>query len=142
MKTINFIDARDDRFKYDDKQAQNASLDKLQLIMECSLLVNPQFDFTSTHILMTIKSNNNRVLDYSVLLTYKIDGWGNFVSNASSEEIKATPEVRRMIEISVGFVRGALYIREKGTPVENFNLPIIDIDGLIKRTVIIRPEKK
>ena len=142
MKTINFIDARDDRFKYDDKQAQNASLDKLQLIMECSLLVNPQFDFTSTHILMTIKSNNNRVLDYSVLLTYKIDGWGNFVSNASSEEIKATPEVRRMIEISVGFVRGALYIREKGTTVENFNLPIIDIDGLIKRTVIIRPEKK
>lgn len=141
MKSIYFVNARDDRFKYDAKHAQNASLDKLQLIMECKLLVNPKFDFISTYIIMAIKSNSNRVLDYAVLLTYKIDGWGKFASLASPEEIKETPEVRRLIELSVGFVRGALYTKEKGTPVENYNLPIIDIDGLVKRTVVIHPDK-
>lgn len=142
MKAIYFVNARDDRFKYDAEHAKNASLDKLQLIMECKLLVNPNFDFISTYIIMAIKSNNNRVLDYAVLLTYRIDGWGKFASQAGLEKIKETPEVRRMIELSVGFVRGALYTKEKGTPVENYNLPIIDIDGLVNRIDVIRSDGK
>lgn len=141
MKAINFVNARNERFRYDTKNVRNASLNNLQLVMECKLLANPDFDLTSIYIILSINSKGNRILDYSVLLTYKIDGWGNFISKATTEDIKNTSEVRKMIEISTGFIRGALYAKEKNTPVENYNMPIIDIESLIKRTEIILPDK-
>lgn len=141
MKEIAFINARNDSFHYNAKYATEAYLMDSQLVIKCRLLVNPDYDFTSTHLTISINNNGNDILNYSVLVTYKIDGWGQFIAKINDKDILGTPEVRQMVNMSVGFVRGALYMCEKGTPVENINLPIVNIDDIVKTVKVIWPAK-
>ena len=132
-KTI-FINAIESPFTYNrtvDIQSNEIKKD-LSLGVRSELFYAKGLDIVQVKFYLIIKSKEDQVLSYDVTLAFKIDGWGQKVESLSPEEVAKEEEVKYMLDIAVGFMRGALYVYEKNTPIQGLNLPILSLDELLK----------
>lgn len=76
------------------------------------------------------------------MLTFRVDGWRELVSGLKEEDLLQEDSVKLMLEITVGFMRGSLFIQEKNTPLEGWNLPILPIQNLLSKIHVIKASPK
>ena len=134
MEKIIFINAIESPFTYNrtvDIQSNEIKKD-LSLGVRSELFYAKGLDIVQVKFYLIIKSKEDQVLSYDVTLAFKIDGWGQKVESLSPEEVAKEEEVKYMLDIAVGFMRGALYVYEKNTPIQGLNLPILSLDELHK----------
>lgn len=134
MEKIIFINATESPFTYNrtvDIQSNEIKKD-LSLGVRSELFYAKGLDIVQVKFYLIIKSKEDQVLSYDVTLAFKIDGWGKKVESLSPEEVAKEEEVKYMLDIAVGFMRGALYVYEKNTPIQGLNLPILSLDELLK----------
>lgn len=139
MEKIIFINAIESPFTYNrtvDIQSNEIKKD-LSLGVRSELFYAKGLDIVQVKFYLIIKSKEDQVLSYDVTLAFKIDGWGQKVESLSPEEVAKEEEVKYMLDIAVGFMRGALYVYEKNTPIQGLNLPILSLDELLKNIRII-----
>lgn len=146
MNNIIFIGAVDGSLNYNrtiDYKSENFKKD-IQIGVRAELLLDVNTDMVGLRFYLRIKSNNDEVniLDYHVTLTFKVKNWQKDFTNLSKEELLEKDEVKKMLEITIGFMRGSLFVQEKNTPLEGLNLPIIIVDELLPLIQIITPSSK
>lgn len=146
MNNIIFIGAVDGSLNYNrtiDYKSENFKKD-IQIGVRAELLLDVNTDMVGLRFYLRIKSKNNKVniLDYHVTLTFKVENWQKDFTNLSKEELLEKDEVKKMLEITIGFMRGSLFVQEKNTPLEGLNLPIIIVDELLPLIQIITPSSK
>ena len=146
MNNIIFIGAVEGSLNYNrtiDYKSENFKKD-IQIGVRAELLLDVNTDMVRLRFYLRIKSKNNKVniLDYHVTLTFKVENWQKDFTNLSKEELLEKDEVKKMLEITIGFMRGSLFVQEKNTPLEGLNLPIIIVDELLPLIQIITPSSK
>ncbi|MBR5568330.1 MAG: hypothetical protein IKW27_06270 [Bacteroidales bacterium] len=134
MDKIIFINAIESPFTYNrtiDIQSTEIKKD-LSLGVRSELFYAKGLDIVQVKFYLIIKSKEDQVLSYDVTLAFKIDSWGQKVESLTPQEVAKEEEVKYMLDIAVGFMRGALYVYEKNTPIQGLNLPILSLDELLK----------
>ena len=84
-------------------------------------------------LLLEIEKGNELAMDtllnrYFSLVKYRVREY--YLSGGEEEDLLQEDTVKLMLEITVGFMRGSLFIQEKNTPLEGWNLPILPIQNL------------
>lgn len=134
MENIIFLGAVESPFNY------NRSIDyqskEIRRGIEMGVRTELLFGSTDTNIVgirffLLMKHKEEIILNYNVTLTFGIEGWKDKVGKLNKEELLHTKEIEQMVEITVGFMRGSLFVQEKNTPLENMNLPILSISSLL-----------
>lgn len=146
MNDIIFIGAVDGSLNYNrtiDYKSENFKKD-LQIGVRAELLRGIETDMVGVRFYLRIKSKKKdiNILDYHVTLTFKVENWQKDFARLADNELREKDEVKRMLEITVGFIRGALFVQEKNTPLEGLNLPILIISDLLPLIQIITPSYK
>ena len=146
MNNIIFIGAVEGSLNYNrtiDYKSENFKKD-IQIGVRAELLLDVNTDMVGLRFYLRIKSKNNEVniLDYHVTLTFKVENWQKDFTNLSKEKLLEKDEVKKMLEIAIGVMRGSLFVQEKNTPLEGLNLPIIIVDELLPLIQIITPSSK
>lgn len=146
MNNIIFIGAVEGSLIYNrtiDYKSVNFKKD-IQIGVRTELLRDVDTDMVGVRFYIRIKSKDNKVniLDYHVTLTFKVDNWQKDFTNLPDKELREKDEVKKMLEITIGFMRGSLFVQEKNTLLEGLNLPIIIVDELLPLIQIITPSSK
>ena len=146
MNNIIFIGAVEGSLNYNrtiDYKSVNFKKDT-QIGVRTELLLDVDTDMVGVRFYIRIKSKDNKVniLDYHVTLTFKVDNWLKDFTNFPDKELREKVEVKKMLEITIGFMRGSLFVQEKNTLLEGLNLPIIIVDELLPLIQIITPSSK
>lgn len=146
MNNIIFIGAVEGPLNYNrtiDYKSVNFKKDT-QIGVRTELLLDVDTDMVGVRFYIRIKSKDNKVniLDYHVTLTFKVDNWQKDFTNLPDKELREKDEVKKMLEITIGFMRGSLFVQEKNTLLEGLNLPIIIVDELLPLIQIITPSSK
>lgn len=71
------------------------------------------------------------VMSYDISLGYIIKDWSTSISNKSAEDIRKHGALSAMVDILLGFFRGALAVQAKGSELENAFFPFIRTDEFI-----------
>ena len=85
---------------------------------------------------MDMKYKGEDALRYSVIVTYFVEGWTADMHKASEDSIKDKEEVRKMLDVTVGFLRGSMFVHTKNSPLDGLTVPIISMDELQKKLKI------
>lgn len=146
MNGIIFIGAVEGSLNYNrtiDYKSESFKKD-IQIGVRAELLLDVNTDMVGLRFYLRIKSKNNEIsiLDYHVTLTFKVENWQKDFTSLSKEKLLKKDEVKKMLEITIGFMRGSLFVQEKNTPLEGLNLPIIIVDELLPLIQIITPSSK
>jgi hypothetical protein len=140
MANIIFINATESPFNY------NRTLDiksdairkNLSLGIRSELLYAKGVDLVEMRLYLIMKYEKEQVFSYNVGLTFTIAGWKEKLSSgATNVDIQNSEEVSKMLDITVGFIRGSLFVQEKSTPFEGMNLPILSIPDMISTIQLI-----
>ena len=146
MNNIIFIGAVEGSLNYNrtiDYKSVNFKND-IQIGVRTELLRDVDTDMVGVRFYIRIKSKDNKVniLVYHVTLTFKVENWQKDFTNLPDKELREKDEVKKMLEITIGFMRGSLFVQEKNTLLEGLNLPIIIVDELLPLKQIITPSSK
>ena len=68
---------------------------------------------------------------------YEVKEWRKLLEGKTPEYIKKMEEVEKLLEITIGYVRGSLSVQTKNTPVENLYLPILPIKDVQNNLVLV-----
>ena len=68
---------------------------------------------------------------------YEVKEWRKLLEEKTPEYIKKMEEVEKLLEITIGYVRGSLSVQTKNTPVENLYLPILPIKDVQNNLVLV-----
>lgn len=115
---------------------------KVVLKLRPELLYAVDSDIVGMQFYLLGKHEEEQILSYNVMLTFRVDGWRELVSGLKEEDLLQEDTVKLMLEITVGFMRGSLFIQEKNTPLEGWNLPILPIQNLLSKIHVIKASPK
>lgn len=77
--------------------------------------------------------NNIEVASCSVMVTYSVENIGEFVTKESETKVNVRDHLMlNMLNPAYGTLRGVMYTRFAGTPLEQRPLPLIDVQDLLK----------
>lgn len=83
-------------------------------------------------------AGNESLSEYSLLMEFKVRGLAQLISTDSKgEEIINRDFILNLLNISIGTLRGAFFLRTKGTGLEKFPIPLIPTSVLEKEIKII-----
>lgn len=68
------------------------------------------------------------VMSYDISLGFIIKDWSASVAKMSEEELRSHEALHTMIDIMIGFFRGAMAVHAKGSELENAFFPILNAD--------------
>lgn len=140
MEDIRFVNALEGAFEYDRtlKMDSEEVRGAMALGVGAALLLTETKDVIGMHFSMVLKYQENVALRYSVVLTFKVSGWDVGIVDEKEETLKKRKEVSRMLEITVGFSRGSLYVHTKNSPLEGLTLPILSIGQLQQNMKVVK----
>ena len=79
--------------------------------------------------------SNTEVASCAVMVTFSVENIGEFVTKESETKLNIRDHLMlNMLNPSNGTLRGVMYARFAGTPLEQRPLPLIDVQGLLKAT--------
>lgn len=82
------------------------------------------------------RTTGHDILNYGVLTTYRIDKSELFAKGTSKADLINAPLMLKLLEFTVGMLRGALAIKTKGTKMESAILPYFEMEEFAKTLVI------
>lgn len=83
-------------------------------------------------------TGNESLSEYSILMEFKVRGLAQLISTDSKGvEIINRDFILNLLNISIGTLRGAFFLRTKGTGLEKFPIPLIPTTVLDKEVEII-----
>lgn len=134
MNDIIFINAEEGQFTYNrtiDLQATETKKE-LSLGVRSELYCVKGLDVVNVKFFLIIIAKEEQLLAYDITLAFKVNGWKETIDSMDAQEIPTLQSVSDMLNVAVGFMRGALYIYEKNTPLQGLNLPILSLEELVK----------
>lgn len=139
MKKITLVGADEGAFDY------NRSIDSIEsvkrdveIMLHVEMVFREGVDVVTFQVFTRYVSDKLRLLDYSVTLGFRVENWSNEVMDKSNADVLAMDEVRRMLSIAVGFLRGSLSLQTRTTPFKGAFLPLVNIDNLKKNVNVNR----
>ncbi len=79
--------------------------------------------------------SNTEVASCAIMVTFSVENIGEFVTKESEAKLNIRDHLMlNMLNPSYGTLRGVMYARFAGTPLEQRPLPLIDVQGLLKAT--------
>jgi hypothetical protein len=79
--------------------------------------------------------SNIEVASCAVMVTFSVENIDEFVTKESETKLNIRDHLMlNMLNPSYGTLRGVMYARFAGTPLEQRPLPLIDVQGLLKAT--------
>ena len=138
MDKIKFLNALESDLKYDRTLDFKKALKnkELELGVGATLLQPKEKDIVGMLFTMDMKYKGEDALRYSVIVTYFVEGWTADMHKASEDSIKDKEEVRKMLDVTVGFLRGSMFVNTKNSPLDGLTVPIISMDELQKKLKI------
>ncbi len=132
MEKIIFVNALEGAFEYDRtlKMDSEEVRKSLGLSVGASLLLSDAKDIVGMLFSMSLKFQGKAALQYSVVLTFRVPGWSDSMAEGQEGGLKNREEVLQMLEVTVGFLRGSLYVHTKNSPLEGLTLPILSLAQL------------
>ena len=134
MSNIIFINAEEGQFTYNrtiDLQTTETKKE-LSLGVRSELYCAKGLDVVKVKFFLRINAKKEQLLSYDITLAFKVNGWKEKIDLINTQDIPTLQSVSDMLNIAVGFMRGALYIYEKNTPLQGLNLPILSLEELVK----------
>lgn len=134
MDKIKFLSAIESDFKYDRtidfKEAVKQK--KMEFSVGATLLLTDAQNIVGVHFAIKMSYNKKDALSYSVILTFHVEGWSSEINpnEENKDAIRSMEVVSEMLDITVGFLRGSMYVQTKNSPLEGFTVPIISIKKL------------
>ncbi len=144
MDKIIFVDAFEGELEFDRTvDFKKAMLQKqIGLGVGATMLLSDTKDVIGMLFSVNMSYNKEVALHYSVILTFQLKGWSEEVDENDFEKIKQLPEVYKMLDITVGFLRGSMYVHTKNSPLEGLTVPVLDLEELIKNLKLKKVDKK
>lgn len=138
MDKIKFLNALESDLKYDRTLDFKKALKnkELELGVGATLLQPKAEDIVGMLFTMDMKYKGENALRYSVIVTYFVEGWTADMHEAGEDSIKEKEEVRKMLDVTVGFLRGSMFVHTKDSPLDGLTVPLISIDELQKNLKI------
>lgn len=144
MDKIIYLSALEGEFEYDRtldfKKAMQQN--EISLGVGATLLLSDKKDIVGVLLSMGLNYKDGNVLSYSVILTFHVEGWSNNVNLDEKESLREMDVVGKMLDITVGFLRGSMFVHTKNSPLEGLTLPILSLEELQKKMKVSKPEVK
>lgn len=141
MDNIIYLNALEGDFEYDRtldfKKAMQQN--EISLGVGATLLLSDKKNIVGMLLSMGLNYKDGNVLKYSVILTFHVDGWSDNVNFDDKESFKEMDVVGRMLDVTVGFLRGSMYVHTKNSPLEGLTLPILSLKELQKKMKAEKP---
>lgn len=141
MDNIIYLNALEGDFEYDRtldfKKAMQQN--EISLGVGATLLLSDKKNIVGMLLSMGLNYKDGNVLKYSVILTFHVDGWSDNVKFDDKESFKEMDAVGRMLDVTVGFLRGSMYVHTKNSPLEGLTLPILSLEELQKKMKVEKP---
>lgn len=106
----------------------NFDIKDIQIGITYSLNVDNEKDIVGIvfGIKYSTKEDDMKLLEYSMLVSFKIPELENIISKEGENiHVKDKSIILNLLNISIGTVRGALFLKSKGTIFERFPMPLI-----------------
>lgn len=132
MDKMIFLNALEGEFKFDRTLDFKAAMQQIGLGVGATLLLSDAKDIVGMLFSVTMGYRGNMVLQYSVILTFQLKGWGIEVDENNAEAVKQMTEVEKMLDMAVGFLRGSMYVHTKNSPLEGLTIPILNLEEIQK----------
>lgn len=144
MDKIIYLNALEGEFVFDRTIDFKAAMQQNQISLGvgASLLLSDAKDIVGMLFSVNMNCQEEVALQYSVILTFKVKGWSCEVDESDNESIKLKPEVGKMLDMSVGFLRGSMFVHTKNSPLEGLTIPVLDLLEVQKNLKIKSPKKK
>lgn len=144
MDKIIYLNALEGEFVFDRTIDFKAAMQQNQISLGvgASLLLSDAKDIVGMLFSVNMNCQEEVALQYSVILTFKVKGWSCEVDESDNESIKMKPEVGKMLDMSVGFLRGSMFVHTKNSPLEGLTIPVLDLLEVQKNLKIKSPKKK
>lgn len=79
-----------------------------------------------------VTETNMEVASCSILMTYKVENLEQFASKESEMSVRVDDQLMlNMLNPAMGTLRGTMYVRFLGTPLERIPLPLISVADMI-----------
>jgi len=144
MDNIIFVNALEGEFEFDRTVDFKSAIQQkaIGLRVGSTLLLSDTKDVVGMLFSINMKYKEEVALSYSVILTFQVKGWGEEVKESDKDAIKMLPEVGKMLDIAVGFLRGSMYVHTKNSPLEGLTVPVLSIAELQKKMKVEKPAQK
>ncbi len=144
MDKIIYLNALEGEFVFDRTIDFKAAMQQNQISLGvgASLLLSDAKDIVGMLFSVNMNCQEEVALQYSVILTFKVKGWSCEVDESDNESIKLKPEVGKMLDMAVGFLRGSMFVHTKNSPLEGLTIPVLDLLEVQKNLKIKSPKKK
>ena len=144
MDKIIYLNALEGEFVFDRTIDFKAAMQQNQISLGvgASLLLSDAKDIVGMLFSVNMNCQEEVALQYSVILTFKVKGWSCEVDESDNESIKLKPEVGKMLDMSVGFLRGSMFVHTKNSPLEGLTIPVLDLLEVQKNLKIKSPKIK
>ena len=138
MKDITFIKATEGPFNYNRSLDYNSPEFKkdIKIGIRTELLCKKNTDVVVISFLLKYEKTKDLIFSYNVNAFYEVKEWKKILNEQTSENIKNLEEVEKMLEITIGYVRGSLAVQTKNTPIANLYLPILPIKDIQNNIVM------
>lgn len=144
MDKIIYLNALEGDFEYDRtldfKKAMQQK--EIGLGVGATMLLSDKKDIVGIHLSMGMNYKDSNVLSYSVILTFLVEGWTGHVNFEDREVLRKMDIVGKMLDVTVGFMRGSMFVHTKNSPLEGLTLPILSLEELQEKMKVVKPEAK
>lgn len=107
-----------------------------------TLLLSKTKDIVGMLFSINMKYREEVALSYSVVLTFQVKGWSAEMDESDEEALKMLPEVGEMLDMTVGFLRGSMYVHTKNSPLDGLTVPVLSRVELQKKMKVEKPGQK
>ena len=129
---LNIVEFKEGKFFF------NKNIDYTEDIREnISIELRPELiykqgsDVAYIRLACIYKASEVVVMSYDMSLGFIIKEWSTSISNKTEEEIRTHGALRAMVDILLGFFRGALAVQAKGSELENAFFPFVGIEDFL-----------
>jgi hypothetical protein len=139
MTNIIFLGAVESPFNYNrtiDYQSEEIKKN-IEIGVRTELLGTAGINIVGVRFHLMMKHKEEQIMNYDVTLTFNIEDWKGKIDKWTKEKVLQTEELKEMVGITIGFMRGSLFVQEKSTPLEGMNLPILSIPDLLSNLQLI-----
>lgn len=144
MDKIIFVDALEGELEFDRTVDFKKAMQQKQigLSVGATMLLSDAKDVIGMLFSVNMSFYKETVLHYSVILTFQLKGCGEEIDEGDLKKIKQMDEVKKMLEITIGFLRGSMYVHTKNSPLEGLTVPVLDLQELVKNLKLKKIDKK
>lgn len=129
-------DIQDVSFFYNvDYDCSRLDVNDIQVGMKHSIKIDNEKNIAGVHlgIIYLTSQDNVKLLEYSMNINFRIPELKNIITEEDNNiVVKDKNIILNLLNISVGTLRGALFLKTKGTGLERFPLPVIPSSLLSK----------